>query len=46
VPLLFVFGYRDEMRNLSIAFPAMFAVCCFGVRRLYGTSVQTDRSPR
>jgi hypothetical protein len=39
LPLLLAFSYRDEMRNLSIAFPALFAVGCFGVRRLYESPV-------
>jgi hypothetical protein len=34
-PLLLLFGAGDEFRNLSLAYAAFYAMCCFGIRRWY-----------
>jgi hypothetical protein len=36
VPLLIAFGMLDEVRNLSLAFPAAYLLACYTVARLYG----------
>lgn len=35
VPLMLTSAYRDEMRNMSVSFPFVFAAAVFGIRRAY-----------
>jgi hypothetical protein len=50
VLLLLLFGARDELRDLSIAFPGLYAVGCAAVRRLYAftsdSSAPVPQQPR
>src|SRR3954467_14773617 len=35
VPLLIAFGFHDEVRNLSLAFPIFYLLACQGILLLY-----------
>jgi hypothetical protein len=37
LPLLLLFVARDELRDLSIAFPSLYAVSCAGIGNLYAS---------
>gem|GEM_PF-354667 len=45
MPLLVLFCLADELRNLSLAFPALYLVGCAGVRRLYASDGEQYRTP-
>ena len=42
-PLFLVFGYLDEIRNLSLTLPAFYLMACYGIQSVYGSATFAER---